>query len=44
MIGEESTDEPGDDFSGSTMSEVELALDDEEELLEGVRSSGWMSG
>jgi hypothetical protein len=39
-IGEEPTDEPGVDFSGSLwprMSEVELALEDEEELL---RSSG----
>lgn len=39
MIGEEPTDEPGD---GSRM--VELALDDEEELLEAVRSSDGMSG
>lgn len=40
MIGEEPTDEPGEDFSGSdcaVMSEFELALD--EELLEAVRSS-----
>lgn len=44
MIGEEPTDEPGVDFSGSLwerMSEVELALEDEEELL---RSSGGVSG
>lgn len=44
MIGEEPTDEPGDDFSGSRMSEVELALEDEEELLEAARSSGGISG
>jgi len=43
MTGEEPTDEPGDDFSGSRMSEVELALEDEEELL-AVRSSGGISG
>ena len=43
-IGEEPTDEPGEDFSGSRMSEVELALEDEEELLEAARSSGGMSG
>lgn len=46
MIGEEPADEPGEDFSGSLwprMSEVELALEDEEELLE-ARSSGGGSG
>ena len=43
MTGEEPTDEPGEDFSGSLwprVSEFELALEDEEELVEARRSSG----
>ena len=43
MIGEEPPDEPGE-LSLSRMSVAELALEDEEELLEAVRSSGEMSG
>lgn len=47
MIGEEPTDEPGDDFSRSLwprVSKVELVLEDKEELLEARRSSDGGSG
>lgn len=47
MIGEEPADESGEDFSGSLwpgMSEVELELEDEEEVLDARRSSDGGSG
>ena len=47
MIGEESTDEPGEDPPGSLrprIGEVEIALEDGEELVEETMSSGAGSG
>jgi len=44
MIGEEPTDEPGEDFSGSLWSEFEFVQEDEEEVREARRSSDGGSG